>query len=63
MCTVKAEKGSYGDRKQLSTGQNTIKKTPFLKNKILMFACCSTFKDLSIHVSFTTVGLILPKLG
>ena len=32
-------------------------------NEILRFLNCSNFKNLSIHVLFTTVGLKLTKLG
>ena len=33
------------------------------KIKIFRFPCCSTRKNLSIHLSITNVGLILTKLG
>ena len=47
------------------TSKKSDKQDFNLSNNInfFLFTCCSTREDLSIHVPFTTVRLILTNLG
>ena len=55
--------GSFRELKFLG-GVGWGPQPPFWKNlKFFRFPCCSTREDISIDVSFTTVGLILTNLG